>query len=338
MSRHPSQMTSHHGKKLLFLLGGLTILLAAVVLIVTLTDQKPREEGRQQSASSFLLDRREYNGKTYVERTGISPILLMGVDRTDLSPVQTGYRSGGQADFLLLIVIDSVDKKVSMLQIDRDTITDIVTLGILGKRVGTRKTQICLSHAYGANQLENGEYTMQAVSNLLEGIELKRFYSMNMGALSTLNDLLGGVTVVIPDDYTELDPAFVKGAAVTLTGEQAYSFVHSRLNARVKTNNERMVRQRTYMSAAQNILLKKLAANDSAFIDRLYEGLGDSLTTNISRGQLINEGYKASKYAIQPVETMKGEYGIGSDGHVEFYADQEWIVQWVLKTFFRPES
>ena len=338
MGNNRARMTAHHGKKLVLLVIALLVLLAGVFLIVKLTDQEEPEEPKQIATSSFMLDRRVYNGKTYVERTGITPILLIGVDRTDLSPVQTGYRSGGQADFLLLIVIDSSERKVSMLHIDRDTITDVVTLGILGKRVGTRKTQICLAHAYGANQLENGQNTIQAVANLLEGIDLSQFYSMNMGAMPVLNDLLGGVTVTMQEDYPDLDPSYVKGAVVTLNGQQAYDFVHARYYVGDQTNRSRMIRQRTYMQSAQEILLKKLSSNDSEFVNRMYDQLGDNLTTNIARGQLINEGFKASKYTIQPVEVMEGEYSVGSDGHIEFHANQDWIVNWVLRTFFREDK
>ena len=300
-------MTEHHGRKLLFLIIGLTVLLAGVLILGTLSDRQPDvKETHDQPTSSFLLDRRVYNGKTYVERTGITSVLLMGVDRTDLSPVQTGYRSGGQADFLLLIVIDSSQRKVSMLHINRDTMVDIVTLGILGKKVGTRSAQICLSHAYGANQLENGQYTMEAVSNLLEGIELKQFYSMNMSAMPTLNDVLGGVTVTMPGDYPELDPSYVKGAKITLNGQQAYDFVHGRMNVGNTTNSDRMLRQRAYMDGAQEVLMKKLTSGDTDFINRLYDELGDSLTTNITRGQMISEAVKAAKYSIQPVAQLEG--------------------------------
>ena len=332
-------MTEHHGRKLLFLIIGLTVLLAGVLILGTLSDRQPDvKETHDQPTSSFLLDRRVYNGKTYVERTGITSVLLMGVDRTDLSPVQTGYRSGGQADFLLLIVIDSSQRKVSMLHINRDTMVDIVTLGILGKKVGTRSAQICLSHAYGANQLENGQYTMEAVSNLLEGIELKQFYSMNMSAMPTLNDVLGGVTVTMPGDYPELDPSYVKGAKITLNGQQAYDFVHGRMNVGNTTNSDRMLRQRAYMDGAQEVLMKKLTSGDTDFINRLYDELGDSLTTNITRGQMISEAAKAAKYSIQPVAQLEGDFLMGMDGHVEFHADQSKIVDWVLATYFREEK
>ncbi len=329
-------MTSSHGKKLVLMIIALAVILAGVLILGTLSDrEQEKEEVKQSANSSFLLDRRVYDGKTYVERTGITSVLLMGVDRTDEKPVQTGYRSGGQADFILLVVIDSYDKKVSMLHINRDTIADVVTLGILGRKVGTRRTQICLSHAYGANQLENGQNTVEAVSNLLEGIELSQFYSMTMDTMPVLNDTLGGVTVVMPDDYPDLDPSYVKGAAITLNGQQAYDFVHNRMSVGDGTNRARMVRQRAYMDAVQDILLKKFSKNDSDFVNRLMDQLGTNLTTNVSRAQMINEAFKAAKYDIQPVATLEGEYKMGTDGHIEFHADQDWIVRWVLATYFK---
>ena len=337
--RSSAKMTKHHNRKLILLIISLAVLLAGIIVFGVLSDrQEEKPEPKQQSSSSFLLDRRVYNGKTYVERTGITSLLLMGIDRTDLSPVQTGYRSGGQADFLLLVVMDSSQRKVSLLHINRDTMVDIVTLGILGKKVGTRNSQICLSHAYGANQLENGRNTVEAVSNLLEGIELSQFYSMNMSAMPILNDILGGVTVVIPDDYPELDESYVKGATVTMNGQQAYDFVHGRLNVGNKLNTDRMSRQRAYMDGAQTIMMKKLTSGDTDFINRMYDQLGESLTTNVTRGQMINEAVKAAKYDIQPVQQLEGEFSMGADGHVEFHADRNWIVNWVLNTYFREDK
>lgn len=333
-----AKMQPHHNKKLLFLIVGLIVLLAGMLILLRLTDQPEEDRTLQQSQSSFLLERKEYQGKTYVERTGITSILLMGVDRTASSGNQTGYRSGGQADFLLLVVMDSVDKKVSLLQINRDTIADIVTLGVLGNKVGTRSTQICLSHAYGANQLECGQNTVDAVKNLLEGIELTQFYSMNMSAMPALNDLLGGVTVTMADDYPDIDPSYVKGATIKLTGAQAYEFVHDRMNVEDGTNARRMLRQRSYMQAAQKVLLQRLSNSDSDFINKLYDTLGPDLTTNITRGQLINEAFKAAKYNILPVVSAEGTFKAGADGHLEFHADKEWIVNWVLNTFYRPEK
>lgn len=71
----------------------------------------------------------------------------MGVDRDS-------GETGGQADFLQLLVIDDVGKTVKRLPIDRDTMTPITVLGVLGNRSGVRTAQLSLSHGFGDGKAE----------------------------------------------------------------------------------------------------------------------------------------------------------------------------------------
>ena len=73
----------------------------------------------------------EVDGVAYRQRTGLTTVLLMGIDRdADVEP--SGSRNGGQADFLRLLVIDANSETVTQVAIDRDTMTPITTLGVLG--------------------------------------------------------------------------------------------------------------------------------------------------------------------------------------------------------------
>lgn len=56
----------------------------------------------------------------------------MGVDHDTQDSYE--YRKAGQADFLRLVVLDDADKTVQQLQIDRDTMTSVTVLGLLGDR------------------------------------------------------------------------------------------------------------------------------------------------------------------------------------------------------------
>ena len=326
-------MTDEHGKKLIWLVLALALTVAAILILPNLLE-KEEEIVHQQASTDFgSLVKKEYNGKTYVARTGLTPILLIGVDRGENAVEQWGYQQGGQADFLLLIVVDSSEKKVRMLQIDRDTITDVETLGVLGNVIGTRKLQIALSHSYGKTPQDNCNYTIQTVSNLLQGEPLDLYFSLNMASIAKFNDLLGGVTVTMQEDHTLINPAFTKGATLHLMGQDAYDYVHSRKYVDDGTNVSRMARQRNYMLAAKDTLLSRL--KESGFVDTLFDTLGSDLVTNVSRGRLINEAAKASQYEVEEITQMIGERRIGVDGYMEFYADEQFLIDWVLSVFYR---
>lgn len=42
------------------------------------------------------------------------------------------------------------------------------------------------------------------------------YVAMNMDGISELNDLAGGVTVTLEDDFSSIDPAMTKGTTLTL--------------------------------------------------------------------------------------------------------------------------
>jgi hypothetical protein len=86
----------------------------------------------------------------YERNTQLTTVLVLGTDTgADSDETGKGFRAGGQADFLLLVVVDDEAKTVRTIQIDRDTIADVTTLGVLGDETGIRRTQICLAHSFG---------------------------------------------------------------------------------------------------------------------------------------------------------------------------------------------
>ena len=202
--------------------------IAAVLLVaggLYAVSSRIEASGQRQErgvAQSEIGQRKQvtYEGKTYAERVGMTKLLLMGVDKQG-EAARNDARQGGQADFLLLVLLDHQNHQIRTLQLDRDTMTAVEVLGVLGNPVGTRKMQICLSHGYGMDRQERCQNSLRAVEGLLNCPEIELYMEVPLDAISTLNDLLGGVTVTLEDDFTAADPAMTKGATLTLTGEQA---------------------------------------------------------------------------------------------------------------------
>ena len=308
--------------------------IAAYLVASRLEDAAYPEIRGEMSAHFGKLPTAEFQGRTYQLKPNLTTLLLIGFDKADDS-AQTGYRQGGQADFLLLMVLDHKNRTVHQLHIERDTITNVVVLGLTGKEVGTRRMQICLSHGFGATPESNCVYTLRAVGNLLQGTEIDLYYAVDMRAIDRLNDALGGVTVPIEDDFSAFDPAMVQGTTMTLQGKQAELYVRSRREIGDGTNESRMRRQQCFMSAASEQMRRRMA-EDASFADTLLDALEGISHTNMSRGRIINELNRAYQYNILPVETLAGEYILGSDGFMEFHADEEAIAEWIIKVFYNP--
>lgn len=275
----------------------------------------------------------EVDGVTYRPRKRVTTILLMGIDRDAEPTGRVSYRQGGQADFLRLLVIDAERKQFLQIQIDRDTITPITVLGVLGDRSGVRPAQIALSHAFGDGQEQSCELTVEAVSNLLLGIDIDFYVAMNLDGIGVLNDAVGGVTVTVTDDFSAVDDAMVPGATMTLTGEQAVRFVRSRRSIAEGTNENRMARQQVFMASLTGVIERR-QAEDSGFVEALYDTLSPHIVTNLSKGRMINEGWLAAEYEHLPLYTLEGVRCLDSNGYMQFVVDDAALQALVLALFY----
>lgn len=318
---------------------GLLILIAIVLVLLYQGGRwlehrsdktEPRGDHRQRYTFDGMI---ELDGVTYRQRKDVTVILIMGIDTESTDGSASGYRNGGQADFLRLLVIDDTNKAITQIQIDRDTMTPITVLGVLGNKSGVRTAQICLAHGFGDGQSQSCELTVEAVSNLMFGIPIDFYVAMNLDGIATLNDLLGGVTVTLEDDFSLLDPTMSVGATLTLNGEQAEFFVRSRRNIGIGTNEARMERQELYVSQMSSLLYEHVR-EDKEFIGTLYDAAAPYLTTNISRGRLINEVWTSREYQRTAVVKPAGTHEIGSDGFMQFHADEADIEQIVIDLFY----
>lgn len=319
--------------------GGIVLLLLVLVVCLVafgIARQQSAQHVEKRGIMSEGFGQRpriERNGQTYIRKTDQTIILLMGIDHT--SEQASTMRNGGQSDFLLLLVLDHEDKTVRQLQIDRDTITDVAVLGVLGNEAGVRPLQICLAHGFGANEQVRCQRTVETVEHLMDGLQVDLYWSMNLNAIGRINALLGGVQITLQDDFTELDPSMAPGTTLVLNDQQAELFVRSRTQIGDGTNASRMSRQRVYLAAAAETFRQRMSA-DTSFAGVFYDGLSDVVTTDITRGRMINELNRAYRYTVLPVETLEGEHYLGNDGFMEFHVQENAALRWVLDALYVP--
>ncbi|MBE5797262.1 MAG: hypothetical protein E7327_07785 [Clostridiales bacterium] len=323
-----------------------------------------------QSGSGFLPVR-EYEGAVYEARppADLTTVLLIGYDHRAEGQEEElhGYSRGGQADFLMLLVADHENQVIRTLQFDRDTITGVKVTDFKGRQLEPRNIQICLAHAYGNTREKNNANTIWSVENLMgiaarkDGAQIDWYVAMDISGISRLNDLLGGVTVTIPDDMTAFDPQMKKGATLKLTGAQAEIFCRGRRGIGNQTNASRMERQRMYMDAAGERLTAEIR-KDAGFASELLTGMGviydaavDSsnpfarqdagtptgeadgryLMSSETVSGIVNLISRTIGYTRLPTEIIPGRHVLADDGYIHFIPDEGAPLAWSIATFYR---
>ena len=274
-----------------------------------------------------------YNGTAYARREDLETVLLLGVDKFE-GETPEGYLNNQQADFLLLLVMDKENETCTPIQLNRDTMTQIQILGVTGEPAGTFTGQLALAHTYGSGEEDSCENTVLAVSNLLYGMEIDHYVSLTMDGVALLNDLVGGVTVEVLDDFSGIDESLVQGETVTLQGQQALTYVRSRGGLEDSSNLHRMERQRQYLSALQQQLKAAVQQEDGFTLDALLQ-LNEYMVSDCTVNQLSDLGDSLAAYQVSDILTTPGDAQEGEE-FMEFTVDEAALQQLVMDVFYEP--
>lgn len=277
-----------------------------------------------------------YQGNWYRLKDQLETVLVMGVDKYDQGSTSDSYTNNQQADFLLLLVIDHANKTYTELHLNRDTMTTLQVLGLAGQPAGTITGQLALAHTYGTGGKDSCRNTADAVSDLLYGMNIQHYISIPMSSVATINDMVGGVTVTVLDDFSEIDPALVQGQEVTLKGEQALIYVRTRASLEDSSNLHRMERQRQYMSALSDKLQKKVKEDPNFSADMMLS-LSDSMVSDYTANQLSDLSEYLSSYESQGFLTLEGE-AVEGEEFMEFYVDENALQDTIIDVFYEPVS
>lgn len=306
----------------------LLLLIAAAVLVGM------KEEFIANAGLSLNAPERKtsltHEGTEYPLRRHLQSVLLIGTDSTEeyeeKPEEERDFYSYHQADFLMLLILDQDAKKVDTIQINRDTITDVPWLDVFGDYGGTERKQICLAFTYGDGGASSCKNVVDAVSSLLYDVPINHYIQIPMVAIPQLNDLVGGVPVTIAEDMTKVDPAFIQGKTVTLTGTQAEKYVRARMALADDTNTSRMRRQRDYIESFVNCA-HDASNSDSTFALKAIDRLGGYLQSNMTDTQLSVLLEDLGKMEVGPIHHADGNLTMGKT-HYEFYVDD--ASQWEM--------
>lgn len=313
-----------------------TVIVVIVLLFSTvmfLFSVWERYNGGYHGDGSLSDDTLTYKGENYVLRDGIETLLVLGLDTYAGTEVES-YNNNKQADFLLLLVMDTENNTCKGIHINRDTITDMNVLGVSGDRIDTVQQQIALSHTYGNGKEVSCRNTANAVSSLL-GVAVDHYLSVTMDAVPIYNDLVGGVTLEVLDDFTSIDAAMQEGATVTLTGEQALAYVRARKGLEDPSNSRRMARQKQYLEALYQRTHQ--CVQEDGFASKVALAMTDYLVSDCSGNKLESLMTRYAEHPLDTIYSLDGE-SIQGETFMEFYPDTDDLVQTVIECFYEPAA
>lgn len=305
------------------------------------------EEGTAGTSDSSLLasgmfaeNRVEWQGKKYRRNTYIKAILCMGVDQKG-GLNETTHALGGRADGLFLIVQDTARNQFKVLMIPRDTMTPVTITDLRGNVVGKDLHHLTVAYSYGDGREQSCEYVVEAASGLLGGLQIDHYLAIDMEMIGQVNDAVGGVTVTVPTEGMEKrDPAFIKGASVTLHGDQAEKFIRYRNTEEGNSALYRMDQHQEYIKGFFQAV-KRTARSESGIVEHLFNIVQDHMITDMSKAEYLKIGTDAlgmGGLEDEDIFTIPG-YGITGEAlYDEFYAEESELIPLILKLFYREDG
>ena len=274
------------------------------------------------------------DGVRYAPKKGLETILLIGVDKYGDQTQETSYNNSQQSDFLMLLVLDKENNTRAALHLNRDTMTEIPVLGVRGEAAGSITGQLALAHTYGSGGADSCRNTVDAVSGLLYGISIDHYVAFTMDAVGQVNDMAGGVTLTMLDDFSSVSPEMQQGAAVTLTGDMALAYVRTRYGLEDSSNLHRMERQRQYLTELSDVMTAKINADDG-FLLKVLDAVSAYMVSDCTASQLSQAYDRWESYEDGGIYTMEGTAEQGAE-FMEFYPDEAALRQLVAELFYTP--
>ncbi|MCR4904084.1 MAG: LCP family protein [Butyrivibrio sp.] len=298
------------------------------------------ESGQEESDSATVENTQwesdwvRYNGDIYDYNDDINTFLIMGIDKTeDVVPVAEGT-DGGQADGLFLLVLNPHKEQISVIAINRNTMADVDIYDETGNYMTTTKAQIAVQHGFGDGVEESCGYQVKAVSKLFYQLPIHGYAAINMSAIATINDTVGGVDVTVLEDLTNCDEALEKGKQVHLLGDMAYYYVKYRDITKRNSADGRLLRQKQYLQEFIQKARVKSREDSSTALD-LYSAIASQMTTDITADELSYLVPLINDYSFsdEDVITIEGSTKRGEEFE-EFYVDEDALYQTIIDVFY----
>lgn len=351
MKNDGKRKTGCKNKKIIICIAGVLALLvagAAVALCLInvnarrslVSTKKSVIEGKNLSGKD-IDNTIEYAGKTYVYNSDLVNILVLGTDSDKGISQTSSVGNMGQSDAMYLVSVDTKKKDIHIYGIPRDSMTAIEIYDDNNRLIKIADAQITLQYAFGDSNKRSAGLSAKSVSGLLYNLPVNRVCVFNYDAITTINDSVGGVEVTFENEFTDesgeiVDPEFVKGNTITLTGEQAGKFLRERDCSIEESAMDRLARQEMYISHLLDKVMVQVKKNPFKILD-IEKQLknNDCIYTDISSTEMLylSSIVKGSGIDMDGIVTIPGTVKQGEE-YEEYHVDSSELKKLIIDDFY----
>ena len=276
----------------------------------------------------------KYDGVSYAFNENVISITFIGTDEG--KDKNAGKQMG---DAIYVLAVDTKTGSTKILGISRDTMSDVDVYSDEGNFIDTEKLQMTYAYSFTGTNVTGGQNTLTTISRLFYGLPLNDYFAINLDALTTLNDAIGGVTLtssmtfVSPEDGRTI----YEGETVTLHGAEAERYVRSRDTEQLESNNDRMARQQEYIRAFIASIFPA-AKKDISVVSNLYGAIKDNSDSSLDITKLTYIASTALSHLknASDIEYISLTGKIVEGKNAELYVSNEDAIRTMLNVFYTP--
>ncbi len=151
---------------------------------------------------------RSWEGKDYQYNSQISTILYAEIDSEGKMQKETTYGDKAKAETLTLFVMDKKKKKINVLTLNGDTVSQMHQYDSSGNDLGLTTGMLSDAYSYGDGGDVSCENLKGAVENLLGDITINEYVVANRSSKKEIHELADGLMAYMGEfaDLLQKDP------------------------------------------------------------------------------------------------------------------------------------
>lgn len=261
------------------------LLICGIVIAFTFNSRKQKEV---DDIPLNLVGTYDTEDRLYFQKNNRKVVLINGINGNDIQ-------------YLFLVVVDEEKQTMQPIHFSRNTLCEYNELDEFGKIVGKKTGLIRDSFKGPSDSLVGLVNVKDVVNKLFCNIRIDYYMSVDMTAIEDITSIFNGIDVRLYDDYTDINPNYVKDSEVTIWPKDAVAFV---IGDEDKEGAERIEgRINRYVSGFFELNRKKYEYDEGFFARKFAEMTKYCL---FNSNDLITYAEQTIEYKHLPLIDIKG--------------------------------